>query len=285
MAAGAAKVESVKLSEVWADGNIRDDGWEKDIGELAAQIREQGLLQPVGVIEKENPEAPKQKYKIVFGHRRVAACRSLEYTHIDAVLISSKTTAQQEVLWRLIENLGRKNLSPMEEARAFYEAINTAKLGTTRELAAMIGKTGGYVSQRVALLKLPEDVQNALVGGEITTTHAREICRITDEKDQCRALERAKKMSPAQFEEYVAGLDDDEKKKTSSSSRAKLPKVGKDLPHSDEEVAQVLGDLDNRIKIATEESNRNKEAYYKGMLRGIAWSRNLGGITDLFSTP
>jgi len=156
----------------------------------------------------------------------------------------------------------------LEEAKMFFAGLES-KIISRKELADQLGKTPGYISQRLSLLKLPEEIKEALSSGNITTTHARELSRITDEKVQRRLLKDAQNLNAEKFKEKVANLEDKSKKKT-ERGRPRI-KETKNTPRAEKEVVETLGKLDVELKNT---EDKLKVEYYKGLIRGISWAMN-----------
>jgi ParB family chromosome partitioning protein len=145
--------------------------------ELAASIREKGLLQPVVV----RPSG--DNYEIVAGERRWRAAKTAGLTEVPVVV---KELDDREALeLAIIENLQREDLNAMEEARAY---ANLTGYGMTQEDAAKaVGKARSTVANSLRLLTLPQDAQAALEKAEITAGHARAILALP-EKHRAKAL-------------------------------------------------------------------------------------------------
>jgi len=275
---GQASAVSIKISDIWSDGNVRDEGWEKKVADLKALIEAQGLLQPIGVKKEGGPNG--EPFKLIFGARRLEACKQLDWARIDAKIASSKMTRMEFFFWRVGENSGRKDLTPMEEAKAFRTAIDEYG-ATAKDLAKGFGKSDGYISQRLQLLKLPEEVQTAVEKGTITASHAREIARVTDEDEQKKLLAKAEKMPAQDFREHVAELAEDKKKQSNRGRKAKEEPAEKTGVRSEAEAVKMLGGLDAKMKTAKENDDAVKQSYYKGCIRGIMWARRMGGTANL----
>jgi ParB family chromosome partitioning protein len=282
-------VVSISMKDIWEEENTRDPGWEKKVSDLQALIKAQGLLQPVGVAERGGPNG--EPFQLVFGSRRREACKRLNWSRIDAKVAPKKASNIDLFFWKLGENSGRKDLSPMEEARAFHKVIDKYSIAA-KDLARRLGKTDGYVSQRLALLKLPEEVQEAVEEGRITATHAREIARVTDEKDQKRLLKKAEKMPVTDFKEHVDDLDGGKKKNSNRGRKARekpeateVDAVGEKVGvRSEKEAVKMLGTLDTRMKSVSQKDSveaKLQQEYYKGCIRGIMWARKMGGASKL----
>jgi ParB family chromosome partitioning protein len=133
--------------------------------ELAASIREKGLLQPLLVRPKG------EGFELVAGERRFRAAQMAGLSEVPAVV--RDLTDQEALELALVENLQREDLSPVEEARG-YQALLAMGL-TQEEVAKRVGKARSTVANALRLLQLPEEVLEALERGEITAGHARAL--------------------------------------------------------------------------------------------------------------
>jgi ParB family chromosome partitioning protein len=167
--AGAATTR-IPLAELHlADDNVRRELG--DVSDLAASIKAIGLLEPLVV----TPRA-EGGYLVVAGARRLAACAKLGWGGIDA--IAREFSEQERVLAMAIENLQREDLSVLEEAEAYRRL--TQELGLSqRELAKRVGRSQPHISKRLALLELPEAVQQAVDSGGITLEDAQQFGKLT----------------------------------------------------------------------------------------------------------
>lgn len=144
------------------------------IDELAASIHQFGLLQPIIVTPSPGP----LPYDLLAGHRRLLACIALGWTEIDAKVIDLPPDSGSSI--RLTENIQREDLSPLEEAVAIFRLREALSL--TQELAAQhLGKGLSWVKKREALLRLPDDVMDALQAGQVNPSVALELGRIGDD--------------------------------------------------------------------------------------------------------
>lgn len=268
------EVVSIPLNKIVEETNLRDPGWEKKVSELEGLIDNQGLLQPIGVYPED------EKFKLIFGSRRLAACKNLGWKAIPAQVFK-KMSASDEFLSKFGENSGREDLSPMEEAKAFRRAIDE-KLATPKDLAKFLKKTPGYISQRLQLLKLPEEVQKAVEEARISFAHAREISRVDDEKKQVKLLTKAERMSTPELKDYIDSFDDTNKTET-RGRKPKAAKVPSKLfhPREEDEIIGTLGQLDDRLRNAKEKALKLQMEYYKGLIRGITWALRMGGSDEL----
>jgi ParB/RepB/Spo0J family partition protein len=287
-----SNIVTISLKDIWMDGkNARDAGWERKLKALKLDIKKKGVLQTIEVAQIPGPKG--EPYMLVYGHRRVAACRELKRKDIIARVLAKDTPRHEIYRRRVAENAQGKKLAPMEQARELHLGMTVYKL-TAKELGEMYPNdkgepsSVGWVSQHLQLLKLPTKVQSAVEKEVITATHAREIARVTDPKTQESLLAKAKEMPVTDFKEHVASLDKDKKKKSNRGRKARTDKptpspVGeKTGVRSEKEVMKALGELDVRCKEAREKNNKLREEYFKGMVRGIAWVRKMGGVKKLY---
>lgn len=146
------------------------------IAELAATIEEHGLLQPI-VLREYEP----QKYEIIAGERRFRAVETLNWGKIPAIV--EKMGDQETAAMALIENLQREQLNAIEEAIAYRSLLEVDNL-TQNSLAKRMGKSQSFIANKLRLLKLSETVQEAIMNGEITERHGRELLRLDDVQQQ-----------------------------------------------------------------------------------------------------
>ncbi len=154
-----------------------------DIDELVNSIRRRGLLEPILV------RPIKTKFEIVAGHRRYTACKLNGLSEIPAIIRDMSDRDAFEV--SIEENLHRKTLDPIEEARAFKLYVDKFGYGSSTELAGRIGKSEEFVSHRIALLSLPERIQEMVRRRLLTSSDAWEIYRVSDSSKQQSLAETA----------------------------------------------------------------------------------------------
>lgn len=172
--------------------------------ELAASIREHGVIQPLIVVKSKTPGA--KPYTLIAGERRWQASRLAGLAQVPAMI---KDYAPQQMLEvALIENIQRRDLSALEEASAYQNLINEFGL-TQQNVADRVGKSREDVGNTVRLLKLPGMVQQGLMKGEISEGHARALLRdgVTLEQ-QVMLFDEIKRsrLSVRQIEELVRRL-------------------------------------------------------------------------------
>lgn len=135
------------------------------LNELAASIKEHGVIQPIVVVHSTSGTG----YTLIAGERR---WRASQLAGLDQVPVIVKEVAPQQMMeLALIENIQRSDLSPIEEAHAYQALIQEYGLNQ-EQVADRVGKDRSTVTNIVRLLKLPESVQQALMDGKITEGHA-----------------------------------------------------------------------------------------------------------------
>lgn len=177
-------------------GQPRQNFDEDKLAELAASMDAKGLIQPIMV----RPNGDDGRFAIVHGERRYRAALSLGW---DTIRAEVRDVDADEAHWlALIENVQRRDLSPIEEARAYQGRL--AEGITQTELGKRIGKSQSYIAQKLRLLKLPTDVQ-AAVGDGIAEGHARQLLKLGDSDQQNELCQRAKaeEWTVAQMQEAV----------------------------------------------------------------------------------
>lgn len=155
----------------------------EEIAELAESIKELGLIQPLLVRPRSD-----QKFDLVAGERRLRAAKELNLKNVPCDI--REITDGEVAALQLAENLMRKNLNPIEEARGFDDVIK--KNGFTLERVAKIyGRNKSTISRSLKLLELPEDIQQQVASGEVAPRAARELARLGSEDEQKETLEFA----------------------------------------------------------------------------------------------
>ena len=138
-----------------------------ELASLKSSIKEHGLLQPIIIRPIEHG------FELVAGHRRFAACKSLRWRFIACKIRDLSDKQAYEI--QLTENIQRKSMDPIEEAEAYQKYVNEYGWGGTSDLGRKIGKSQEYVSHRMQLLKLSEDVKVRLARRDLSVSQAIEL--------------------------------------------------------------------------------------------------------------
>jgi ParB family chromosome partitioning protein len=169
---------------------------DETLEELAASLKEVGVLQPIVVTRGESG------YVLIAGERRWRAARRAGLRVIPAVLRGS--AGDSTLVEALVENVQRQDLTPLEEAHAYQQLLENYGMNQ-EQVASRVGKSRPTISNTLRLLQLPDDVQEMVDGGELSAGHARALVGLEDEK---YAIHLAKKAaadgwSVRQMEEAV----------------------------------------------------------------------------------
>jgi len=136
--------------------------------ELAASIREHGLIQPLIVSQVTDTEP--QRYQLIAGERRLEAAKLAGLTKVPVII--REATPQEMLELALVENIQRADLNPLEQATAYRHLIDDFGL-TQDQVAEKVGKSRVAVANSVRLLRLPDEIKGSLAQGQITEGHAR----------------------------------------------------------------------------------------------------------------
>ena len=180
---------------------------EDDITELAASIKEVGLLQPIVVRRVDDEKGRAESYELVMGERRLRAAKEAGLKTIPAVV---RYTEDQDLLRdALLENLHRVQLNPLEEAAAYQQLLDDFNC-THAELSKRIARSRSQISNTLRLMKLPPLVQRRLAAGVLSAGHARALLGLPDVAAMERLAQRivAEGLSVRATEELVALHDE-----------------------------------------------------------------------------
>ena len=173
---------------------------EASLQELADSIKEKGILQPILA------QARGGAFTIIAGERRwrAAGLAGLE----EVPVIVREYSEEEKLEIALVENIQRDDLTPVEEARAYKELMGISGLGQ-EELAGKLGKNRSTIANALRLLKLPEDIQNALNKREISSGHGRAILSVVNPADMRILFQRIteKGLSVREAEAMAADLN------------------------------------------------------------------------------
>lgn len=149
------------------------------LNELANSIKEHGIIQPL-VVRRLN-----DKYEIIAGERRFKAATLIGMKKVPCVVMELSDNESAEVA--VIENIQRKEMTPLEEAKAYKKILDKGYL-TQDVLAKRMGKSQSSVANKLRLLNLDEVVQDAILDGKISERHARSLLKIEDKQEQRNIL-------------------------------------------------------------------------------------------------
>lgn len=184
-----------------------------ELAELAASIREHGILQPLIVTQDQQSG----QFTLIAGERRLLAARQAGIETVPAIL--REATQQDLVELALIENVQRSDLGPLEAAEAYRQLVEDFSL-SHETVAARVGKSRVAITNTLRLLKLPAMVQEAIADERITEGHARALLALSTPQAQAAALQSILKhdLNVRQTEELV--------RKLSGERLPRPPKIG-----------------------------------------------------------
>ena len=204
------------------------------LSELADSISQHGVLQPLLLRPMMTGG-----YRIVAGERRWRAARMAGLTEVPAVI--REMSDAEEMLFALIENLQREDLTPLEEARG-YRTLIEAQDFTQEEVSQAVGKSRPAITNALRLLNLPEDIQEMLERGEITAGHARTLLSFKTEEGMRLGAKRAKEGASVRELEALAKRLNEQKE-----ALAKTPQKNQYF----EEAQLAVGEyLNRKVKVA-----------------------------------
>jgi ParB family chromosome partitioning protein len=171
-------IEDLNISDILPpDDSLRSGS--KNVSELTDSIGKVGLLSPILV-----RVSGEGKFELIAGNRRFKACKSLGWRKIPCHVVELDKKGSFEAA--LIENIQRNSLTIIEEGLAFRKYINEFGWGAATELALKLSKSSSYISKRMRLLDLPEDVLNLLYESEISASTGEELLSIKERDKQAK---------------------------------------------------------------------------------------------------
>lgn len=204
---------------------------DEKIDELARSIETHGIIQPIMV----RPSG--DGYEIVAGERRWRAARRASLKQIPCII--RELSEEQNMLIAIIENMQREDLNPMEEADALNQMITNYGL-TQEEVSKSVGKSRPYITNALRLLKLPAEIRELVVQGNLTNGHARAIAGIKEEKAQLHLARRVVKEGLSVREtEALANAENDGSK--NKPVKAKARAKNREITVMEEELKTALG--------------------------------------------
>ncbi|MBM7618869.1 ParB family chromosome partitioning protein [Bacillus tianshenii] len=226
------------------------------IEELSLTIRTHGIIQPIVVRQFEE-----NKYEIIAGERRWRAVQKLGWETIPAIVKDFNDAETASVA--LIENLQREELSAIEEAIAYSKLLELHNL-TQEALAQRLGKGQSTVANKLRLLKLPAEIQDALLQKKITERHARALIPLKQQEKQVALLEEIleKQLNVKQTEERVVRMLE----QSVARPKPKRKAFSKDMRIAMNTIRQSLTMVnDSGIKLDSQEEET--EEYYQFTIR------------------
>lgn len=219
------------------------------LAELAQTIESHGVIQPIVVREVEDGI-----FEIIAGERRYRAMQSLNWTEAPAIIreMSERETASIA----LIENLQREELTAIEEAHAYQLLLEMHEL-TQGALAEKLGKGQSTIANKLRLLKLPQEIQDAILNRQISERHARALIPVKDEAQRLLLFNETleKDYNVRQLEQRIEQLTEADKKPKKKRVRRIVNKDVRIALNTIRESVSVIHD--NGIAIDTQEEEND----------------------------
>lgn len=225
----------------------RTDFENEALQDLAASIKEQGIIQPVTV-----RKLGYDKFQLISGERRFRASQLAGLLEIPAYIRIANDQAMLEMA--LVENIQRENLNPIEIAISYKRLIDECKL-TQEELSQRVGKNRTTVTNFLRLLKLPAEIQLAIRDGRVSMSHARAIVSIEDTDAQMKIFNEILSSNLS-----VRNVEDFARQASKGKSKDKPKKAEKATPSMRQiEITRELSDrLETKVDVMKEKSGSGK---------------------------
>jgi ParB family chromosome partitioning protein len=255
-AEGPSSVTTVPVRAIKISGHQPRKNFPADaLEELARSIQSKGVLQPILVQPVGDDE-----YTVVAGERRFRAAKLAGLAEIPVLIRSFSELEKTEIA--LIENLQREDLSPVEEAQGFKTLIDVGNL-TQEEVAQRVGKNRATVANSLRLLKLPDEILEALDKGRISAGHARALLAVEDNTAQKKLFRRI-----IEQELSVREVEKEAAKTQEQSAKNIPPEKSKEPPKSPELQAleqRLIERLGTKVNIRGSHNRGKIEVSYYSM--------------------
>ncbi len=247
-------VAEIKITQIEPDADQpRKDFDQEKLAILAESIKIHGVIQPLIVTEQSNGF-----YRIIAGERRWRAAKLAGLTTVPVVIRTYSRQESAEIA--LVENLQREDLNGIEEAKGYKTLMEEFSL-TQQQVAEKVGKSRPAVANALRLLNLPENVQDMVIYGEISSGHARAISGIGDSELQTDLAQKviAEDLSVRQIEKLIAQMEQPH------SAREKEP-VDLNLKSQLKSIqAELQSYLGTKVKVVTGKNKNKIEIEYYDM--------------------
>jgi ParB family chromosome partitioning protein len=262
---GGLKFEELPVTAIRPNARQpRNSFPEAGIRELAASIKEVGILQPLVV--RSTPAG----FELIAGERRLRAARVAGLDRVPVLIRQAGEDESMELA--LVENLQRENLTPLETAAA-YQALMDGFGLTKDQLARRLGKSRAAVTNTLRLVRLPEEIQTLLAEGKLSEGHARALLGLETEEQMTELARKvgAEKLSVRRIEELVREV---------LAGPPTVPQQGRKTPEEFDEASRLIREaLDLPVRVKSLSSGgkveiRFREARQLEALVSLLTSRN-----------
>jgi ParB family chromosome partitioning protein len=248
------RIEKIKITRITPNKNQPRTIFDDDkLMELSESIKQFGIIQPIVV-----REMGKDEYEIIAGERRFRASLMAGLKEVDCVVRRMDEEESAEVA--ILENIQRENLTAIEEAVAYKKLIEIHGV-TQEELATKLGKSQSSIANKLRLLRLTDDVKDAVLKRDITERHARAMLKV-DEGKQKEVLDLIvdQEFNVKQAEEYIKASTEKPKKKTMASG------FTKDIRIAINTFKQAIKMVE-KVGTSTEVTETDHDEYYEFKIR------------------
>jgi len=218
------------------------------ISELAESIKEHGIIQPVVVRKIDDG------YELVAGERRFRATQILAFDTIPAIIKNYDDLSTASIA--IIENIQREDLTSIEEASAYKQLMKLH--GTTQaEIAIKVGKSQSTIANKIRLLKLTKEVQDAILERKISERHARTLLSVKNDDLQIKLLNIIvkKNLNVSQTEKLIEDYLVPKEKKQKVKTVTKIPRSFKLAMNTFNQAAQMVEKTGVKVTTQTEETD------------------------------
>ena len=245
---------------------------ESTLNELASSIKEHGIIQPLILRRLED------KYEIIAGERRFKAAKMAGLMGVPAIITKMDDNKSAEVA--IVENVQRKDLSAIEEAKSYKALLDKGYL-TQEELAKKMGLSQSAISNKLRLLSLSDAVQDALMDGKISERHARSLLQINDSEEQEKWLKTI-------IDERLTVKDLDKRLKDTLRKEGKIDEIPlvadtPDIKAIKEKATDIMSVINNDNTVQEEpkeEGNRKIPNKFFNFLEDESVNMNVGTETS-----
>ncbi len=248
-AQGSSTINEIPISQIQPNPEQpRRDFDEKALEELAASIREIGIIQPITLREREEG-----KYEIIAGERRWRASQRAGLTSIPAYVRTVSDETMMEMA--LVENIQRQDLNAIEIALAYQHLINSTGM-TQERVAERVGKSRAQVANFMRLLRLPAEVQMALQSKQIEVGAARALLGLDSPSEQVKLFRQIQdnKYTTRQVEEFVNAIKNGATTAKETAANKKLLAARQN--EIQKEIASMLKEIKVKVSCTTENSGK-----------------------------
>ena len=225
---------------------------QNELDALADSIRNNGIIQPLVVRKNNNDE-----YELISGERRLRAAVKVGLETVPCVLMS--VSDNDSALFAIIENIQRDNLNYFEEAESISRLVNDFSM-TQEEISKRLGKSQSYLSNKLRLLRLSDELRSVILENSLSERHARALLRLDSDIDRLKALLEIieKNMNVSETDKYIDSIVTPVKQK----SRPKFRKL-KDIKLFINTINHAVDTMRNAgIKAVSEENETSDYIEY-----------------------